>query len=544
MAWVVLKFGGTSVSTAARWRCICEQVQQHLQSDDAPNVWVTISALTQVTNRLTEAIAIASRASSSHADVVTRLLTQHFALAHEVGLFPELQGVSSALDAYDAWLQRWLRSVLGGESFAPAAIDPSIPDSLHPLLHEFKSLVRILEGIKLTEEASPRIQARVLAFGELLSTHLGVCIMHHFGLTDVQRVDARELLVSDAASSKSEEDRYLQAEVLPRQDVGQATAASAGKRVVLTQGFIASTSDGATCVLGRGGSDTSGSLFAALLQATRYEIWTDVHGMFTSDPRHVSDARLIKSLDYREAQELAAMGAKVLHPRCIVPAQWASVPVEIRNTNDPNGAKTTIRPSGETDSASPKILAVVRRQHMTTLSITAFDMCGASGFLATVFAPFERLGISVDLIATSQFSVTVTLDHIPGGVGGVPFQQLLEALDAHSKVQVFEACSVVSIVGRRLRKSLADLGRVFGVLEGYDVLLLSESAEDLNLSFVLQQTNADDVVARMHEHFFSEASSSSGSGTGATGAMPIRRSSSRDSLLGPTWQTLRDAQST
>lgn len=545
--WVVLKFGGTSVSTAARWRCICQQVQQHLQSADAPNVWVTISALTQVTNKLTEAIAAASHAGASHADVVTRLLTQHFALAYEVGLFPELAGVSSATDAYDAWLQRWLRSVLGGESFAPAAIDPSIPESLHPLLQEFKNLVRILEGIKLTEEASPRIQARVLAFGELLSTHLGVCVMQQFGLADVQRVDAREILVSDAASSKSEEDRYLQAEVLPKHDIAKALAASNGKRVVLTQGFIASTNDGATCVLGRGGSDTSGSLFAAMLKASRYEIWTDVHGMFTSDPRYVPDARLIKSLDYREAQELAAMGAKVLHPRCIVPAQWAEVPVEIRNTNDPQGDKTTIRPSGEEDTASPKILAVVRRQNMTTLSITAFDMCGTSGFLSKVFAPFEKFGISVDLIATSQFSVTVTLDHIPGGVDGAPFKLLLEELDAHSKVQVYAECSVVSIVGRRLRKSLAELGRVFEVLEGYDVLLLSESAEDLNLSFVVQQKNADDIVARMHQFFFSDPAGSREEShlvaSGLPPAAPIRRSSSRDSLLGPTWQTLLNTKS-
>ncbi|KAF1331611.1 Aspartate kinase, partial [Globisporangium splendens] len=553
MAWVVLKFGGTSVSTAARWRCICQQIQTHLDASDTPNVWVTISALTQVTNKLTQAIADASHAGSSHVDVVTKIIVQHFALAHEVGLFPELPGISSATDAYDAWQQKWLSSVLSDESFSPASIDPMIPAGLHPLLLELKNLVRILEGIKLTEEASPRIQARVLAFGELLSTHLGVCIMAQYGLSDVQRVDAREILVSDAASSKSEEDRYLQAEVLPREDIGRAVAMTNGKRVVLTQGFIASTNDGATCVLGRGGSDTSGSLFAALLNATRYEIWTDVHGMFTSDPRYVSDARLIKSLDYREAQELAAMGAKVLHPRCIVPAQWAKVPVEIRNTNDPQGEKTIIRPSDEDeDTASPKILAVVRRQNMTTLSITAFDMCGTSGFLSKVFAPFEKFGISVDLIATSQFSVTVTLDHIPGGMDGAPFKLLLEELDANAKVQVFEECSVVSIVGRRLRKSLAELGRVFEVLEGYDVLLLSESAEDLNLSFVLQQKNADEIVARMHKYFFNyQAPAMDGqvkvNGAGlppiAVSGASIRRSSSRDSLLGPTWQTLLSSKS-
>jgi hypothetical protein len=135
----------------------------------------------------------------------------------------------------------------------------------------------------------------------------------------------------------------------------------------------------------------------------------------------------------------------------------------------------------------------------------------------------------------------VTLDHIPGGVNGTSFRHLLEELDAHSTVQVFESCSVVSIVGRRLRKSLSDLGKVFEELEGYDVLLLSESAEDLNLSFVLQQKNADDIVAQMHKYFFTASNTEGTSNGGGLNGKPhgIRRSSSRDALLGPTWQQLR-----
>ncbi|CAH0486207.1 unnamed protein product [Peronospora farinosa] len=580
--WVVLKFGGTSVSTAARWRCICEQIRVHLESPLSPRVWVTISALSQVTNKLTRALVLARERGSSHTEVAIDIAQQHFLLAYEAGLLPVLEGLEGA-SLRDRWQKMWLDSVLGygqngGSSFSTSPIDPQLPKALHPLLEELKNLVRVLEGIKLTEEASPRIQARVYAFGELLSTHLGRCLMAHYGMIDVERVDARTLLISDPTSAKSEEDRYLQAEVNPRRDPEQAEKAANGKRVVLTQGFIASTSTGATCVLGRGGSDTSGSLFAALLGAQKYEIWTDVHGMFTTDPRYVPNARLIKSLDYREAQELAAMGAKVLHPRCIIPAQWGKIPLEIRNTNDPTGAKTVIHPATESDKAesgSPKILAVVKRQNMTTLSITAFDMCGTSGFLAKVFAPFEACGISVDLIATSQFSVTVTLDHIPGGIEGTPFQQLLESLNEHSKVRVFEECSVVSIVGRGLRKALAELGCVFNVLENYDVLLLSESAEDLNLSFVLQQKEADDVVARMHSYFFPGDKQMSPIGakaksptalpplspnpTSATatsnGTVPapittvfqqptIRRSPSRDMLFGPTWQSLLNATST
>nr|CCA23894.1 aspartokinase putative [Albugo laibachii Nc14] len=555
--WVVLKFGGTSVSTALRWKCIYSQIVRYLQNAQdgiQRNVWLTISAMTQVTNKLQRATQLAlqcrneSSPKESHLELVRQILIQHFMLAYEIGLFPSDPSIN-----LEILQQQWITCVFENTSQTFETLssntNPSlsvIPQTFHPLLKEFQHLVRVLEGIRLTEEASPRIKARVLAFGELISTQLGLCILQHLGLhNQVQRVDARKLLQSDPTLSKSDEDKFLQAEVPPCSNLQAAVQSTNGKRVVITQGFIAgigSSDTLVTCVLGRGGSDTSGSLFAALLNAEKYEIWTDVHGMFTSDPRHVTDARLIKSLDYREAQELAAMGAKVLHPRCIIPAQWAHIPIEIRNTNDPNGDKTIIH-STETEcmSSSPKILAVVRREGMTTLSITAFHMCGTSGFLSKVFAPFETYGISVDLIATSQFSVTVTLDHIPGGVTGEPFRQLLKQLDTHSTVKVFRSCSVVSIVGRKLRKALSELGHVFGLLEGYDVLLLSESAEDLNLSFVIKQGNADAIVEQMHKFFFSlEANTSDKNAIQVVNrSNTIYRSISRDLLFGSTWEKLQ-----
>ena len=169
---------------------------------------------------------------------------------------------------------------------------------------------RLLNGIQLTEEISPRLRARVMAFGELLSTALGIHILQ-LNEIDAIRVDARTLLHADIIPQSSIEDQYLQAHVQPKCDISKGNLASQNHSVVLTQGFIASTTSGSTCLLGRGGSDTSGSLFAAMLKANIFEIWTDVHGMFTSDPRHIPEARLIRNINYREAQELAAMGAKV-----------------------------------------------------------------------------------------------------------------------------------------------------------------------------------------------------------------------------------------
>ena len=167
--------------------------------------------------------------------------------------------------------------------------------------------------------------------------------MRHHGLHDVERVDARALLTSNA-STKSEENRFLLAKVSPKRDVATGVAASCGCRVVLTEGGIASTDDGATCVLGNAGGSISGSLFAALLGASKYEIWTDVHGVFTCDPRYVPDARLIGRMDYHQA---IAMGGKTLHPQCIGPAQWANVPMEVRNLNDPEGERTMIEAINE-----------------------------------------------------------------------------------------------------------------------------------------------------------------------------------------------------
>merc|ERR1712124_135682 len=166
---------------------------------------------------------------------------------------------------------------------------------------------------------------------------------------------------------------------------------------VLVQGFIGSTPKGDTCLLGRGGSDTSGALFAALVGAKRYEIWTDVHGLFTSDPRFVEGTRLIKTTNYRTAQELATLGAKVLHERCLVPAQWGDIPVEVHNTADPDGPMTRIESGAPKDG--PRLLGVTYRKGQTLLSIrTANKLWGEVGFLGKVFEPFATLGVSIDLV--------------------------------------------------------------------------------------------------------------------------------------------------
>jgi len=360
----------------------------------------------------------------------------------------------------------------------------------------FEELKRLLEGISLLKEASPRVRGRIMAHGELFSTLLGIPILKFSGL-EVKRVDARQLLETTPRPNEQEADKYLEAMVLPSRNPDPAEAMVNGYDVVLTQGFIARTSRGDTCILGRGGSDTSAALFGALIGAATVEIWTDVHGMFTTDPNSDPSARLIQQISYREAEELAAAGAKVLHPRCIGPCQWANIPLEIKNTWDPHVQGTRIVNANLSDS-TPAVMAVVRRTGVTLLSISTLEMWGATGFLARAFSHFDALGISIDLVGTSQSTVTVTLDRIPGGVQGDPFQELKSRLSKLGHVTVVHPCAVVSVVGRKIRTVLHQVGKALDVFKEKQVLLISDSSENLNMSFVVEQSVASSVVKELH----------------------------------------------
>eukprot|EP01111_Echinosteliopsis_oligospora_P010350 TRINITY_DN3202_c0_g2_i1.p1 TRINITY_DN3202_c0_g2~~TRINITY_DN3202_c0_g2_i1.p1 ORF type:complete len:366 (+),score=89.13 TRINITY_DN3202_c0_g2_i1:510-1607(+) len=339
---------------------------------------------------------------------------------------------------------------------------------------------------------------------------------------DVNRVDARKLLKTTARPNEQEADRYLEALLMPRTDVQAAEIEAQGHRVVLTQGFIARTPRGDTCLLGRGGSDTSASLFGALIRAEEVQIWTDVHGLFTTDPNHDPSARLIRQISYREAEELAAMGAKVLHPRCIGPCHWGAIPLEIKNTWDPDVRGTRIIQDVSTETSPSAVMAVVRRLNMTLLSLSTLEMWGASGFLARAFSHFDSLGISIDLVATSQTTVTVTMDRIPGGVEGEPFQQLKERLSKLGQVEVVHPCAVVSIVGRRIRTVLHQVGGSLDVFKEKEILLISESSENLNLSFVVEQSMANNLVKSLHSRL-----------------LPVE---GHDDLFGETWTSMQGKQ--
>jgi diaminopimelate decarboxylase/aspartate kinase len=473
--WIVLKFGGTSVASLEGWRTIAREAATRAAQH---RVLLVCSALAGTTDALERAVAAARSGGGQEA----------------------LAGIERA----------------HRDLAAAAGLDPAGP-ALEPLRSLLADAARLLQGVWLTGEAPPRLVARILAVGELAATRLGVAILGSLGV-GARWVDARELLESSPHPLDPDERRYLAASVPAAGAPDRLDLAAGDAAVVVTQGFIARTPDGDTCLLGRGGSDTSAALLAALSGAGLLEIWTDVPGLFTADPKEVPGARLIRRIGYREARELASLGAKVLHPACLDPAARHGIPVAIRCTQQPEAPGTRIE--GESE-AHPAVTAVTCRRGGTLLSLSTFAMWDTPGFLARFFAPFDELGISVDLVGTSETAVSVTLDTLPGGVDGRLFRRLVAGLGELGEVQVIHPCAVVSIVGRRIRATLGEIAPALTAFQERPVHLISNSAEDLDLSFVVDEDEGAPLVQRLHDLLFAARGD--------------------DPRLGPTWERLRGA---
>ncbi len=359
--WIVLKFGGTSVSNAPNWRNIAAVTRKRLA--EGAHVMIVHSAVSGITDRLERLLAAAL--AGEHEAALVAIEQRHRDLVAELGI-----GSSPQLDA------------------------------------SFAELRHIAQGISLMREVSDRTRARVMAHGELMATEIGARFLRGEGI-DVAWWDAREGLKAEerGASARSS---VLSATCNFSPDEALSSRLAALAPVVITQGFIASDSNGDTVLLGRGGSDTSGAYFAAKLRARRLEIWTDVPGMFSANPRSTPAARLLRELHYDEAQEIASSGAKVLHPRCILPVRVNGIPLYVYATQMPDFEGTHI--SVATADASAKVKAVCVKKGITLVSMESPGMWHEVGFVADAFQVFKEQGLSVDLISTSETNVTVSLD--------------------------------------------------------------------------------------------------------------------------------------
>jgi aspartate kinase len=450
---IVVKFGGTSVGDADAIARAAEIVRSRL--DRRP--LVVVSALAGTTNAL---LQIADQASTGQ-------------------LIGAVRGVETLRDRHlavaDTLLAGW----------------PHAADVTAELSGAFDELASLAEALSVLGHLTPRSQDAIASKGEAISSILIVAAFQAKGLP-VEHVDAMRVMITD--------DRYGRAE--PRTDrIAEATQRVLRpileqNRVPVVAGYIGATDSGVVTTLGRGGSDLSASLFGAALGAEVIEIWTDVDGMLTADPRIVAGAMLIERIRFDEASELATFGARVLHPYTIAPAVRLGIPVYIYNSRNPDGRGTLIT----YDAPICPVRAIAGKTGITVIKIRSPRMLLQHGFLRTIFEVFERHRTSVDVVATSEISVSVTIDD-PSHL-----DTLTVDLSHLGDVSVERNRGIVSIVGSGLAHDSATMARALAAIAPSPVHMLSLSATGINLTVLIDGEQVARAMAALHEAFFGTGS--------------------------------------
>ena len=345
----------------------------------------------------------------------------------------------------------------------------------------------------LSHEPGPQFRAALLAMGEWLSTNIGRCFLRQH--LDAAWVDVRDALEIIHEKDLSPARQWLSASCRAAEAPGLAGRWSALSPVLITQGFVARTRSGETALLGRGGSDTSAALLAGRLSAERLEIWTDVPGLFSADPRLISEARLLTEVDYAEALEMAASGASVVHPRSIRAAAATKTPVVIRDLNRRQVLGTRI---GRRVSDEVGIKTVTCQEQMAVILLQNLDARFEVGFLAGVFDIFRRRGISIDLVATSETTTTVAINCQTNHLGDDELDDLVEDLASRCKVTLFKQCVCVNLVGRGARMALSRLQDVMKYFQQHPLLMVSQSANDLCLSLLVNSGEHESLLKSAH----------------------------------------------
>lgn len=452
---IVIKFGGTSVGSAERVATAIDIVAARKELRPI----VVVSALSGVTNALVEAtnVAAAGRVDELRA-IVDRIRERHEAVALEL--------VRQKSDYFESFLAQ-----------------------LHTHTDQ---ILDILKGIALVGEVSPRAKDKIVAIGEKLSSVLFAYTMRLRTLTGVH-VDSEQVVVTDDHFGEAHPDM-------------EATTIAA-RRILLPElershipvmgGFIGRSKSGATTTLGRGGSDYSAAIVGAAVGADEVQIWTDVDGMMTCDPRMIRDAKMIENISYVEAAELAYFGAKVLHPKTITPAVEQAIPIRVLNTHNLESPGTLITREG-VSTTGPRAIAL--KSGVTIVHMTASSMLGAHGFLAKIFEVFNQLEISVDLVSTSEVSVSVTIEEKHN------LDELRERLKTIAEVEVKPDQSIIALVGRRLLHDTKTAATVFSALEGIDISMMSFGTSGLNLSIAVSDADATRAIRAVHRAVFETAS--------------------------------------
>ncbi len=449
---VVMKFGGTSVADAAAMRRVAEIVKTRMDK----NPVVVVSAVGGLTDNL---VALSKEAKNRNMEKVRQVVNvvkeRHLKIIRDLGL--DKNGPLVNIVAETA-------------------------GQLH----------KVCTAISETGSMSKDLIDELLSTGEYLSSHIMAVYLDSVGMNGVW-ADAREILVTDSVFGSA------------KPFVGESTEKAKTKllplisdnKVPVIQGFIGRDKNGKITTLGRGGSDYTASLIGAMLDMEAVEIWSDVSGVLTADPSLVPEAKRILLMSFQEAAELAYFGAKVLHPATMHPAVDKGIPIYVLNSICPEQGGTKIALSS--DIAEDKICVVksiAYKEGLTVVSVNSTRMLMAHGFMASIFQIFEKYNTSVDLVATSEVSVSVTVDNTEH------LEEIKKEISAFATVGVVSNKAIVCLVGQHLKRTSGMPARIFGLLGDVRIHLISQGASEINLSFVIDETDLKRVVQRLHDHFF------------------------------------------
>jgi aspartate kinase len=444
MSMIVMKFGGSSVANAERLRYVTEIVKARL--DKKPIL--VLSAMGDTTDHLLEAGEAALKKGIVHVDKIEEL-----------------------------HLRTIMEMELGDIAFR----------GVRALLTE---LLNLLTGISLIRELTGKTKDYLVSFGERLSVRIAAAYINSLGIK-AKPVDAWDGgFVSDSnytsADIAEESWRLIPKKLLPPTEEGI---------LQVVTGFIAKDEKGNITTLGRGGSDLTAAMIAAACGAAELQIWKDVDGILTADPRIVSNARVVDNITYEAASEMAYYGAQVLHPRSMQPCKKTGTPVIVKNSYNPDAPGTRIVSSlGE--KRSP-IQAITSRRNVTLVDIVSSRMVGQFGFMSEVFACFARHGVSIDMVATSEVSISLTLDAFHD------LKQLKKDLSRIAAVEIKTGKAIVTIIGD-VGRSSEIFSRTFKTCQllGIQVQMVSQGASKVNISFIVDDTEAENVIRGLHADFF------------------------------------------
>jgi aspartate kinase len=449
---VVMKFGGTSVEDAAAMERTAEIVRGRRGRGLA--AVVVVSAMAKVTDLLLAAAAAAGRGDKTGALAIgARLRVRHI----DTG--------AALMDA-----ERLAR----------------VQQALH---QEFDALDDLLRGISAVGELTPRTNDLVVSFGERLSSKMVAEAFDQRGLQGAH-VDARSCIVTDSHYGKAvPQESAIEAKlveiVLPLID--------AGKTPVMG-GFIGANGEGITTTLGRGGSDYTAALVGGGLHAGAIEIWTDVNGIMTTDPRICPDALRVKTISFEEAAELAYFGAKVLHPATILPAVQKSIPVWVLNSRNAENEGTKITAMAA-KCASP-FKSIAAKKKLTIIDVVASRMLMSHGYLKAVFDVFDKYKCAIDMVSTSEVSISLSVD------SNQKLPEICEELSKIADVKMEGHKALVCLVGEDIRGHNGIAAQVFGAISHVNLRMISQGASEINMSFMIDEEDVEEAVRSLHRVFF------------------------------------------